>query len=338
MTDESHGHPLDGVWVSLASGLTLNEAAHEDAARAGARGLIATHAVIEGAAQDQGGPTGAAHRRPEDASPEQTPPVAAAADTVRRSAGGTASRSVDAHESPAPLTLDQLPLPVRVDIDPARLRVRGPALLQAAHALGPDLIGLPVGAAESAELHGCLDLAEAEGIELVLLVGDPREASLACALAGRSDQVVGFSLSRHDEDALELLSNRDDLGLLSAAPEFASAFRRGAGGLEGFPASMSPPAAVWLLELCVEDVGAALGLERRLLRFLEGQLRPALRRLEAQAAGHDQGAAERALHAAVGGWPPSRAHGDLSLGKGVDPLDLRRSLLEEVPELARFLS
>ncbi len=304
MTDELQGHPLDGVWVRLASSLDLAGAAAQDAERVGVRGLTASQAVVEGAVK----------------------------------AGRSGAEGETAWPAPPSGALERLALPVRLDIDPVRLRARGPALLPELHALGPDLIGLPVGSAEPTLLHGCLDLAETEGVELVLLVGELREAPLAGALARRSDQVVGFSVSRHDEEVFELLSDRDDLGLLSAAPEFASAFRGGAGGLEGFPASLSPPAAVWLLELCTEDVGAALELERRLLRFLEGRLRPAQRRLEARAAGRDQGTAEGALHAAVGGWPPSRAVGDRSLHGDVDPLDLRCALLEEVPELARFLS
>ena len=60
-------------------------------------------------------------------------------------------------------------------------------------------------------------------MEVVLLVHDPRDAPLAVTLAAGSEAVVGFSLKRFDEDALDTLAAHDHLGLLTAAPEFAIA-------------------------------------------------------------------------------------------------------------------
>jgi len=314
LTDEPQGHPLDGVWVTLAPGHDLCRAQVAEAERVGVRGLIAAHADLRGDAL-----TG---RGAEDS-------------------GATSGTEREAEHAASP-GLESLTLPLRVDLDPVQLRTRGPALLTDLHALGPDLVGLPLGSTGPTELHSCLRLAEAMGIELVLLLHDPLQAPLAIALAHQSEQVVGFSVSRHDEDAFELLAGREDLGILTAAPEFASAFRGGAGGLEGFPASLSPGAAVWLMGLCHEDVEAALVLERRLLRFMEGHLRPALRRLEASDAAGPPGVLERTLHAAVGGWAPSGlgggTHHPARLGGGVDPLPLRSRLLHEIPELERFIN
>lgn len=225
------------------------------------------------------------------------------------------------------------PLPLRLDLDGPTLRATGPAVIERARALEADLVGLPVRKGDDRLLRDGLMAAERQDLEVVLCVSDPAEAPFAAALADGSDQVVGLSLASYDEDALDLLSSRDDLGLLSGAPEFASAYRRGAGGMEGFPATLSPAAGGWLLELCRTDVEVALDLERRLLRFLEGHLRPAVRRLTGP--GEDAWPAQLALHGAVGGWldrDPGR------LGGALDPEGLRARLLEEIPELAHLLA
>lgn len=225
------------------------------------------------------------------------------------------------------------PLPLRLDLDGPTLRATGPAVIERARALEADLVGLPVRKGDDRLLRDGLMAAERQDLEVVLCVSDPAEAPFAAALADGSDQVVGLSLASYDEDALDLLSSRDDLGLLSGAPEFASAYRRGAGGMEGFPATLSPAAGGWLLELCRTEVEVALDLERRLLRFLEGHLRPAVRRLTGP--GEDAWPAQLALHGAVGGWldrDPGR------LGGALDPEGLRARLLEEIPELAHLLA
>lgn len=232
-------------------------------------------------------------------------------------------------------------LPLRLDLDPAALEDQGPLRVVATRAMQPDLIGLPVTGTQPSQLRACLDAAEREEVEVVLLVHEPRDAPLAVTLAAGSEAVVGFSLKRFDEDALDTLAAHDHLGLLTAAPEFASAFRRGAGGLEGFPASMSLAAGRWLLDLCHADVKAALHLERRLLRFLEGHLRPAARRLLPGSDDPARPSLEGALHAAVGGWleAPKVARGAANdhlaalATAGVDPLALRAVLLDQVPEL-----
>lgn len=225
------------------------------------------------------------------------------------------------------------PLPLRLDLDGPTLRASGPAVIERARALQADLVGLPVRKGDDRLLRDGLMAAERQDLEVVLCVTDPAEAPVAAALADGSDQVVGLSLASYDEDALDLLSSRDDLGLLSGAPEFASAYRRGAGGMEGFPATLSPAAGGWLLELCRTEVEVALDLERRLLRFLEGHLRPAVRRLTGP--GEDAWPAQLALHGAVGGWldrDPGRHGGAL------EPEGLRARLLEEIPELAHLLA
>ncbi|MBL6754916.1 MAG: hypothetical protein ISQ11_00800 [Planctomycetes bacterium] len=225
------------------------------------------------------------------------------------------------------------PLPLRLDLDGPTLRATGPAVIERARALEADLVGLQVRKGDDRLLRDGLMAAERQDLEVVLCVSDPAEAPFAAALADGSDQVVGLSLASYDEDALNLLSSRDDLGLLSGAPEFASAYRRGAGGMEGFPATLSPAAGGWLLELCRTDVEVALDLERRLLRFLEGHLRPAVRRLTGP--GEDAWPAQLALHGAVGGWldrDPGR------LGGALEPEGLRARLLEEIPELAHLLA
>jgi hypothetical protein len=224
------------------------------------------------------------------------------------------------------------PLPLRLDLDGPTLRASGPAVVERARALQADLVGLPVKKEDGPLLKEGLLAAERQDIEVVLCVSDPAEAPFAAALADGSEQVVGLSLASFDEEALDHLSTRDDLGLLSGAPEFACAFRRGAGGMEGFPATLSPAAGSWLLELCRRDVEAALGLERRLLRFLEAHLRPMVRRLTGP--GEDAWPAEVALHGAVGGWL------DGDLGRFTNALDtetLRGRLLEEIPELGHLL-
>lgn len=225
------------------------------------------------------------------------------------------------------------PLPLRLDLDGPSLRATGPAAIERARALRADLVGLPVRKGDDRLLRDGLVAAEHQDLEVVLCVTDPAEAPFAAALADGSDQVVGHSLASYDEDALDLLSSRDDLGLLSGAPEFASAYRRGAGGMEGFPATLSPAAGGWLLELCRTEVEVALDLERRLLRFLEGHLRPAVRRLTGP--GEDAWPAQLALHGAVGGWldrAPGRLEGTLA------PEGLRARLLEEIPTLGHLLA
>lgn len=225
------------------------------------------------------------------------------------------------------------PLPLRLDLDGPTLRASGSTALDRARALQADLVGLPVQEGDDALLRDGLITAGRQDLEVVLCVTDPAEAPYAVALAEGSDQVVGISLARYDEEALDLLSSRVDLGLLSGAPEFASAYRRGAGGMEGFPATLSPAAGSWLLGLCRRDVEVALGLERRLLRFLEGHLRPSVRRLTGP--GEDARPAELALHGAVGGWlDGDQGRGEDALG----PERLRARLLEEIPELAHLLT
>lgn len=227
----------------------------------------------------------------------------------------------------------QWPLPLRLDLDGPTLRASGPAAIERARALQADLVGLPVKGSDNALLKEGLMAAERQNTEVVLCVTDSEEASSAVALAANCDQVVGISLASHDEEALDLLSTRDDLGLLSGAPEFACAYRRGAGGMEGFPATLSPALGSWLLELCRRDVEAALGLERRLLRFLEAHLRPMVRRLTGP--GKDAWPAEVALHGAVGGWLDGNVG---RFANSLDPERLRGRFREEIPELEHLLA
>lgn len=221
------------------------------------------------------------------------------------------------------------PLPVRVDLDAAR-----PAALRSAVALGPDLVGLPAtsaGPRAASDLRASLGAACELGAEVVLLLERPADVAPALDLAPPDGPVVGVRADFFEEEAYDALSEREDLGLITAADEFASAYRRGAGGLEGLPASISPRVAVRLLDLCRQDVDGALVAERRLMRFLEGHLRPAARRL-----GGDRAALE-AVSAAVGG-----SHLASEPGHGLDPaaLDvaaLRGALVEQLPELIDVL-
>ncbi len=232
----------------------------------------------------------------------------------------------------APTVPEHQHLPLRVDLGGAPLRDGGPAIFAEAADLQADLLGLSVRSGDEALLREGLLTASRLDLEVVLSVTDAVEASLAVTLAHESEQVVGFRVAGFDEEALDQLSCREDLGLLCSGPEFASAFRRGAGGLEGFPASLSPAVGRWLLDLCHREVDVALELERRLLRFFEGHLRPAARRLTEP--GEDPRARELALHGAVGGWAELGSDG--SAGK-VDPNSLRATLLEQVPELTALL-
>ncbi|MDG1985811.1 MAG: hypothetical protein P8M11_14745 [Planctomycetota bacterium] len=268
-------------------------------------------------------------------------PLVEAGDEALQAAAREGAAGVTCSDSDLQLAAEPgaRPLPLRVDLDPERVRAEGPGRMVALRPWLPDLVGLPVGDLPASTLHDCLAAAEDEDHEVVLLVHDAREAAVAADLAETTEQVVGFSVARLCEDALDLLATRDHLGLATAAPEFASAYRHGAGGLEGFPASLSPRASAWLLSLCRDEVDAALLLERRLLRFLEGHLRPAARRLQAR----DSDASPRAqatLYAAVGGWleeVPARGDAEALIAPGgVDPVELRAHLVRQIPEMARF--
>ena len=94
-----------------------------------------------------------------------------------------------------------------------------------------------------------------------------------------SQSVTALRMEAYDEDLAEILGHPRGFGLFSPGFEFASAFRRGAGALEGDFGLLGPAAASEALELARCDLPAALMLERKLQRFTEGAFERATRRL-----------------------------------------------------------
>ena len=298
-------HPLDGVWVP---GSALLARAQSDGS---------------------GGPTDPARPEAERPEPARPGPRALLTAAARSSATGLALPARALRGGPP---LEPTDAALRIDLDPEDLSKRARAATAEAAALGADLLGIPVpdpaagdGAAFGARaIEAALLAAEQEDAEVVLLLEHPSAVPLALELAAPDGPVVGVRAAFHDEEATEQLAAREDLGLIAAADEFVGAFRRGAGAMEGALCVLAPRAAAAFLERCHDDVEVAVQEERRWLRFLEGYLRPAARRL-----GGASNAGPDGLHrlcAAVGGWGPQTAPADLVR-------ELRAALADQLPPL-----
>lgn len=193
--------------------------------------------------------------------------------------------------------------------------------------LDPDVAacGIPelprlVAQAEALDIDLCLDLDESELKPNVI-------ASASSAFEG----VSIIRLPRVDEACLDEIAGREHLEALVPGQEFATGFRFGAALIDGELPLLSPHFAVRAFEACETDVAGALELQRRLERFMETSLRPALRR-----GGHQTDDLSVAL-LQIGGWcPPPRPSSiqrrRLSLLEEEAAQDLREDLRSLCPE------
>ena len=223
---------------------------------------------------------------------------------------------------------------IRIDLRRGTCDAARPADLERVLEVEPDLIGLPVHdldrlprAALLANERLIARAAEDE-VDVVLLArGTPTEAGAVAAFAAEHEAVLAISVDIVDEEALDALCRDEALCIQTSGIEFASAFRHGAGAIDRFLGLVSPSAAVAFLELCAEDVTAALDVERRLQHFVEAHIEPLQRRF-----GGDD-AVLGGILVALGGWCPALPAPDVA----IDPGRLREALEAACPELVPFL-
>lgn len=177
----------------------------------------------------------------------------------------------------SPAALELLPIEVSEALGIMEVRGPDPGEQRTLHgsAPEPDLIAWPPG-----PRHGPGYSQEA-GPVLDLRFAAPCSAAgdLEQALRAPPSEFTAVLLGEVDEECLDAVSRADDLAAFVPGDEFASGYRLGASSHFGALAALHPWAAARASEIAEENVGLALGLERRLQRFLEVELAPRMRRL-----------------------------------------------------------
>lgn len=195
-------------------------------------------------------------------------------------------------------------LALRIDV-PATKTTQRSAGWRRALEYEPDLLGVPI---HAKGLDALQHEAAAEGASLCAVAHGATPDEVVSAVRA---EAIAVALARHDEAALDALAAHESVAAVVGGDEFASSFRLGAEGFAGLPALLGPEIGPFLLDTCRRNAGAAIDLERRLLRALEWLVDRAFR---------DRVTAALAL----GGWLPK--------GPRLDG-EAASAVLERCPEL-----